>query len=645
MSLSSRSCRVLVPALVSFVVASPAFALRVASYNLLNYSSGRTNEFRTVLGELQPDVLLADEVLSQAAVNNFVADVLDVVNPGEWSSGEFVDGPDTDAALFYRTAKVDVLGHHVIATALRNINEWTIRPTSHSSPAAGIRLYAVHLKASTGSANEDKRLGEVEAMRARMETFPPGGNYVVAGDCNIYTSTEPAYQYMINPAYGTAGVVQDPIHREGNWHDNASFADIDTQSPRITQFGGGANGGLDDRFDLILVSPADQDGEGIDALPATYNALGQDGQHFNGAINVPPYIVVTQEVAQALHDASDHLPVVLEFQMPAHLQVASELDVGSVIVGGSGGAALAVGNDTPLPADDLDYSFAAPAGFGAPGGTFHLDAGAAPDLHLITLDGSTVGAMGGDLTLTTDDPDHPTFDVTLGGTVLDHAQPSVDGATLLASTALDLGAVAAGDTITGGALAYDFGYGPLRAKLEVYAAQLTGDTRFFLQSFAPALIAATPASFDVAFDAAGASDGTYDATLTLSTRDEQDLSGATDLGDLTFDLTATVGGGVVGVEAAAAAGHAGFVSIAPNPFGPAAGIRFQVVRPGRVDLRIFDVSGRVVRTLASRSCGSGVHEVTWNGRAADGRDLAPGLYFVRLRTPESLQTRKLVRIR
>ena len=69
------------------------------------------------------------------------------------------------------------------------------------------------------------------------------------------------------------------------------------------------------------------------------------------------------------------------------------------------------------------------------------------------------------------------------------------------------------------------------------------------------------------------------------------------------------------------------------------------VPAGAVDLRVFDVGGRIVRTLAAKPYGAGRHRVSWDGRAGDGRDLAPGLYFVRLHTPDSMETRKLVRVR
>ena len=52
------------------------------------------------------------------------------------------------------------------------------------------------------------------------------------------------------------GRLFDPIDRIGHWHNNSSYADVHTQSTRTTQFGGGANGGMDDRFDWLFVSEA-----------------------------------------------------------------------------------------------------------------------------------------------------------------------------------------------------------------------------------------------------------------------------------------------------------------------------------------------------------------------------------------------------
>jgi hypothetical protein len=632
---------VLVPAL-----AAPASALRVMTYNLLNYSSGRTAQFQLILDQTQPDVLVAEEVISVGGANAFLNTVLNVVDPGEWTLGPFVDGPDTDNAFYYRSAAASFVAHHVIATSLRNIDEYTFRPATHASPGANVRIYVVHLKASQGSSNETQRLGEVTSMRSRMETFPVGQSYMVAGDFNIYANTESAYQYMTSASNGLAGVVEDPIQREGNWHVNVSFADVHTQSPRVTQFGGGANGGMDDRFDLILTSPALTDGEGLDALPATYTAYGQDGMHFDGALNVPPYVVVDSTTAQALHDASDHLPVFVDLQGYALLIADASVDLGAAIVGGVATADLSVGNGAAVPGDDLDYSLSAPPEFSAPGGGFSVAAGAPAAIHAVGMDTGSAGARAGDLVIASDDPDAPSRLVPLTGTVLDHAVASVEAGSALTAASLDLGVIAAGDTAVAAAEAHNFGYGALQALLDVHSFSLAGDPRFFLDAFSPAAVGAAPAPFDVAFDGAGAAPAVYNGTLTLHTRDQQDLSGAAAQADLVYDLTVEVASQPVG--AAIAAGlpdRSGFVSVHPNPFRPSATLRFATVAAGSVTLRIYDVRGSLVRTLQSAPLGPGFHERDWNGRDETGRAVAPGIYFARLVTGESVEIRKLVRIR
>ncbi len=69
----------------------------------------------------------------------------------------------------------------------------------------------------------------------------------------------------------------------------------------------------------------------------------------------------------------------------------------------------------------------------------------------------------------------------------------------------------------------------------------------------------------------------------------------------------------------------------PNPFNPETSIRFSAATAGRVTVRIFDVAGRVVNTLTRHVAEPGASEVRWNGKAQDGRRLASGVYFYRIR--------------
>ncbi|MFN8180038.1 MAG: FlgD immunoglobulin-like domain containing protein [bacterium] len=636
-------------ALAIVLSAAPAFALRVMDYNPLNYNgtTGRDAYYRRILANVQPDILVLEEIATdQAAVNAFKTNVLEVVNPGQWIAGPFTNGPDTDAAIFYRASACSLVAYVTIPTDLRNIYEWTVRPTGHSNPSTDFRLYAVHLKASQGSSEEAQRLSEVTSLRAQMETFPVGGHYAVMGDYNIYTATEPAYVYMTSPAHGLAGVLEDPIQREGNWHDDASFADIHTQSTRTTSFGGGATGGMDDRFDIILVSPSDRDGQGFDALPSTYTAFGQDGQHFNLAINIPPYSVVDSLTAVALWQASDHIPVFVDYQLPALMNVASSLGLGTAIVGGTASAILSVGDSAAPPADALDYSFAAPPGFSAPGGSFQAAPGVT-NPHAIDMDTSTPGVKGGTLVISSDDPDRLGQNVALAGTVLAHAVPSADAGTQQLVAALDLGTVADPDTAAAVASVFDLGYGPLESALEVHAADLGGDPGFFLDGgFSARTAAAAPATYGVRFAAAGATSGVHTGTLVFHTRDLPGLSGALDRDDVQFDLTVTVQNGATGAQVAAAPPtRTGFVSLSPNPFRGEASVRFGLAAPERARIVVVDVAGRMVRGLLDRSLPAGAHDVSWDGRDAGGRVAAPGIYFVRLTAGNVAETRKIAHLR
>ncbi len=75
----------------------------------------------------------------------------------------------------------------------------------------------------------------------------------------------------------------------------------------------------------------------------------------------------------------------------------------------------------------------------------------------------------------------------------------------------------------------------------------------------------------------------------------------------------------------------------PNPFNPETAIRYTSAKSGRVDVRIFDVAGRLVQTI-SRNAVQGVNEVRWNGKSSDGRDLASGVYFVKVKYPDGTES-------
>jgi photosystem II stability/assembly factor-like uncharacterized protein len=82
---------------------------------------------------------------------------------------------------------------------------------------------------------------------------------------------------------------------------------------------------------------------------------------------------------------------------------------------------------------------------------------------------------------------------------------------------------------------------------------------------------------------------------------------------------------------------------APNPFNPMTTIRFSLPARGDVRLQVFDVRGRLVRTLVDGARLAGAHEVTWDGRDDRGAGVASGVYLYQLQTDaEMLQRRMLL---
>ena len=81
----------------------------------------------------------------------------------------------------------------------------------------------------------------------------------------------------------------------------------------------------------------------------------------------------------------------------------------------------------------------------------------------------------------------------------------------------------------------------------------------------------------------------------------------------------------------------------PNPANPAATISFSLAQKGAVKLRIFDVSGRLVRTLVDEVLEAGEpHEVAWDGTSDSGRSVGSGVFFYQLDAPGYTSAKKLV---
>jgi subtilisin family serine protease len=83
----------------------------------------------------------------------------------------------------------------------------------------------------------------------------------------------------------------------------------------------------------------------------------------------------------------------------------------------------------------------------------------------------------------------------------------------------------------------------------------------------------------------------------------------------------------------------------PNPFNPATVIRFALPRQARTTVKIYDLAGRLVRTLADEVLAPATYEVTWTGQDNHGREVSAGVYFYRVRSGEKTFTGQMALVK
>jgi len=90
----------------------------------------------------------------------------------------------------------------------------------------------------------------------------------------------------------------------------------------------------------------------------------------------------------------------------------------------------------------------------------------------------------------------------------------------------------------------------------------------------------------------------------------------------------------------------------PNPFNPTTTISFSIPvetfdsnvsrRSGGTSLHVYDLTGRLVKTLLNDNIEPGYHSVVWSGTDTHGQSVASGMYLYQLKTDNNIITKKLV---
>jgi hypothetical protein len=84
------------------------------------------------------------------------------------------------------------------------------------------------------------------------------------------------------------------------------------------------------------------------------------------------------------------------------------------------------------------------------------------------------------------------------------------------------------------------------------------------------------------------------------------------------------------------------LNVRPNPLRTRASLAYAVPVAGRVSIKVYDATGRVIRDLVSQNMAAGRYSVTWDGSAANGKRVANGVYFCQLTTAVGARQQKLV---
>jgi hypothetical protein len=672
MKFLQRVSLVAVTAVMAMTVAPrEAGALRIVTWNLWAYPGttmqARQPHFRTVMPLLDPDVLITQEMTSQAGADSFLANVLNVYEPGQWTGTWRNVGSGSGTGYFWKPALVSIDGVASLfnSPGPRSFGVGRVTPVGYSAASAKFLLYSVHFKAGTSDSSM-RRLESGYLRTNYLNVTPPiasGGNFMVGGDYNMEAGgvvggfNEGGYNRLTESTDDDDGRCKDPLtsafYWSALWSDNGAFAYGHTQAPCFNcPFAGMSGGGMDDRFDIFLTSYSMQDGEGLSYVASLSPGqlsypfvFGNDGARCcNGNVNDGGFNgSVGLDVANALFNCSDHLPVVITIQVPAKVVAESELNFGDAIVGGAPTLNLNVSNGAAVPGDELDYTMVAPVGFTSPGGPFQRNAGAAAAAHSIGMLTGSSGVKGGTLVMSTDDPDSATKNVLISGRVLEHSVGSLDSLVTVTMDDLDFGEHEVGAFPDSFARVHNRQAFALQAKLSIDGGVITGgDGRFtIIGGFSGALLDGTGQTYNLHFDDTGATlDSTYTATLTFSVSDEP-LPGATPGADLVVNLSATPSSGTVAVLPGMPS-TLRFYPPRPNPLTSGATFGFDLPAASRVDLAIYDLSGRRVATLASGETAAGRHVEFWNARDDRGGRVPAGIYFASFTTAGMSRTTRVV---
>jgi len=202
-------------------------------------------------------------------------------------------------------------------------------------------VYNLHLKAGNTTEDQNRRQAEATSVRNNANGLTGNRQIMAVGDFNWQSSSQTAWTTFTGSTSNNNGRFFDPINTTGSWTENNNFRFVHTQDPS-------GSGGMDDRYDLMLMGGKLGDGIGTEYVGAfgtaystttwndpnhSYRVWGNDGTSFNDTLTTTGNAMVGSSIAQSLVTSATvnggHLPVFADFRYDVVPEPASMVALGA----------------------------------------------------------------------------------------------------------------------------------------------------------------------------------------------------------------------------------------------------------------------------------------------------------------------------
>ena len=304
------------------------YEVKVMQYNLLNYGNNfgscsdynnsityKNSKLKTIFAHVKPDIITVNEIAYSPDgryVNSILDNALNVDGVDYYKTSDKIKGnASIGNAVFFNSKKIGFADQDIITTEPRITDVYKLY---YKTPDLGVTedtvfiyCFVAHLKA--GRDDTERRRNAAKSIMIYRK-YKQQDNCLMMGDFNLYTNQEPAYKMFTDYEIEDLNF-NDPVNAEGAWSNNSNYKKYHTQSTH-SRSDCAVGGGMDDRFDFILISNNLLKDDYLKYKSGSYKAIGQDGSFFNRSILESNNSNMPSSVINALYNCSDHLPVYLE---------------------------------------------------------------------------------------------------------------------------------------------------------------------------------------------------------------------------------------------------------------------------------------------------------------------------------------------